>query len=848
MWISYSDSEVNEFHPICQNALVRALQLSGQDNEYRVIHHQYTGRLEMDFVIQNINTGKYLCVIEVKRTPADVHSARYQYQTMSYVQMNAEESEKPFYILTNLEYAFAFRYDFNRTRVFQQMLKPGLSSIGSFEDDKTGFETKLTEYFRERIEEFISNDYEYLVTLEEFALHMERIKGNSKQWKSHLAILLYEYIRGAFTFLNRNELRDVRLFQNDIIRICNEAARINFKDIFNYSDELFENRVNISNTFLSNLFDLGNQNVTGDSIAGILHQIVSSGQEHNGEVPTDLELGRLVATLSKHINGDLNREDLICDPAVGSGNLISSSIDVLNLLPNQILVNDINPKLLELLSLRLGLNYARSVSNENSPKLYNENIVNLEQSFFNNVKIIVMNPPFVAGINCVDRKKEFYRKMGEISSGYDIKTNRGQMPLEAVFLELITLMVEPGTTIACVFPKTHLTARGTEAQIIRHLILENLGLEAIFTYPGEEIFNNVTKGTCILVGRTRIPSELVKVISSYDKIPDIDLQRFTQTVENGFSTEFQSIMPGIVAKKINTEELLEEIENGWRVLNTELVEAIEFVKAYFEDSNQFERLSDSNFSLKRGRAGNSGGSDLVFFDSREELYGQFQNQNVNLGYGMRNAKLETFIINGGDSRVLDVVQNEVSIVEEIVETYIALPEREGRQKRKKKNKSNWLTILNRESRGIFEEHSILIPRGIRTVGRVYLSNEPVFVSTNFVVCTLTNYEKSLLLSTWMSTVFYQLICEVSSKDQEGMRKMEIGDIDYTFIPLMDNISDETIDLLESEKNNIIFLNLKSPEIRNIDIIWANELFGDAANDVLSQAVRLLEFLSNRRNS
>lgn len=848
MWISYSDSEVNEFHPICQNALVRALQLAGADNQYRVIHHQYTGRLEMDFVIQNINTGKYLCVIEVKRTPADVHSARYQYQTMSYVQMNAEESEKPFYILTNLEYAFAFRYDSSRTRVFQQMLKPGLSSIGSFEDDKVNFENKLTGYFRDRIEEFISNDYEYLVTLEEFALHMERIKGNSKQWKSHLAILLYEYIRGAFTFLNRNELRDVRLFQNDIIRICNEAARINFKDIFNYSDGLFENRVNISNTFLSNLFDLGNQNVTGDSIAGILHQIVSSGQEHNGEVPTDLELGRLVATLSKHINGDLNREDLICDPAVGSGNLISSSINVLNLLPNQILVNDINPKLLELLSLRLGLNYASSVSNGNSPKLYNENIVNLEQSFFKNVKIIVMNPPFVAGINCVDRKKEFYRKMGEISSGYDIKTNRGQMPLEAVFLELITLMVEPGTTIACVFPKTHLTARGTEARIIRNLILENLGLEAIFTYPGEEIFNNVTKGTCVLVGKARTPSELVKVISSYDKIPDIDLQRFSQTIENEFSTEFQSIMPGIVAKKINAEELLEEIENGWRMLNTELVEAIEFVKSYFEDSNQFERLSDSEFPLKRGRAGNSGGSDLIFFNSREELYGQFQNQNVNLGYGMRNARLETFIINGGDSRVLDVVQNEVSIVEEIVETYIALPEREGRQKRKKRNKSDWLTILNRESRGIFGEHSILIPRGIRTVGRVYLSNEPIFVSTNFVVCTLTNYEKSLLLSTWMSTVFYQLICEVSSKDQEGMRKMEIGDIEHTFIPLMDNISDETIDQLESEKNNITFLNLKNPEIRSIDIIWANELFRDSANDVLSQAVRLLEFLSNRRNS
>ncbi len=129
MWISYSDSEVNRFHPICERALNYALRLIGKDDQYRVLHHQYTGALEMDYVVQNIATGKYLCVVEVKRTPADVHSARYQFQAMSYVQMNAGQSEKPFYILTNLEYAFSFRYDAGRPRVFQQMLKPVLLLI-----------------------------------------------------------------------------------------------------------------------------------------------------------------------------------------------------------------------------------------------------------------------------------------------------------------------------------------------------------------------------------------------------------------------------------------------------------------------------------------------------------------------------------------------------------------------------------------------------------------------------------------------------------------------------------------------------------------------------------------------
>lgn len=89
MWISYSDSEVNRFHPLCERALKRALKLIDKESQYRVLHHQHTGALEMDYVVQNVFTGKYLCVIEVKRTPTDVHSARYQFQAMSYVQMNA---------------------------------------------------------------------------------------------------------------------------------------------------------------------------------------------------------------------------------------------------------------------------------------------------------------------------------------------------------------------------------------------------------------------------------------------------------------------------------------------------------------------------------------------------------------------------------------------------------------------------------------------------------------------------------------------------------------------------------------------------------------------------------------
>lgn len=576
MWISYSDSEVNRFHPICERALNYALRLIGKDDQYRVLHHQYTGALEMDYVVQNIATGKYLCVVEVKRTPADVHSARYQFQAMSYVQMNAGQSEKPFYILTNLEYAFSFRYDAGRPRVFQQMLKPGLSHIGSFNiDDEEIFVEKLARYFSERLTDYTNNSYEYLVTLEEFASHMEHIKDEPKRWKTHLAALLYEYIRGAFTFINRNELRDIRLFRNDVERICDEAARVNFKDIFNYSDESFERTVDIENDTLIDLYDFGNQNINGDSVAGILHSIVSAGHEHDGEVPTDLELARIVAELAKYSSGDLEPTDLVCDPAAGSGNLISAAIPTYNLLPTQIVVNDVNSKLLELLSLRIGLNYASTISLRNSPAIYNRNIADIEPLFFNDVKVVVMNPPFSAGINCVARKQPMYRTIKRLT-GSDAKTSIGQMSLEAVFLELLIELVQPGTTISCVFPKTHLMGRGPEAKAIRRLLLHQFGLHLVFTYPGDEIFDDVTKDTCILVGRAKMPADSVKVVSSYDKIPNIDIHRFAQTLPNDASEDFAPMMPGVVVKKISTQELSDTTEDGWRMLNSEMVDAITF--------------------------------------------------------------------------------------------------------------------------------------------------------------------------------------------------------------------------------------------------------------------------------
>ena len=846
MWISYSDSEVRRFHPICEKALNMAIKSLKLDNKYEVIHHQYTGSLEMDFVIKNKLTGNYACVVEVKRTPADVNSARYQYQAMSYVQMNSGITEKPFYIITNLEYAYLLRYDSSKEKVFQQILKPGLCKIALFKDTtEEEFVSLLTDFFIEKLQSFFNDSYDYLITFDEFANIAATAKDNPKEWKSSLALMLYEYIRGSFNFIRRNDLHDIRIFNNNISRICNEASRVNFKDIFSYDSNNFAPDVQIPNNVLIDLYELGNTNINGDSIADILHQIVSTGREHYGEVPTDLELGRLVSVLAKSMS---EKNDItICDPAAGSGNLISSAIDVFSLTPNQIIVNDINVKLLELLSLRLGLKYANIINRENSPKIYNRNIANFDKEFFKNIDIILMNPPFVAGINCVDRKNVLYSSIREIK-GSEAILNIGQMPLEGVFLELINTLVPSGTIIACVFPKTHLMARGEEAKAIRRYLLNNFGLKKVFLYPGQGIFNGVMMDTCVLIGSSKQENDEIEIISSYDNIPDIDMHLFENVLKNEFDDEFKSYMPGIMCKKITKNELYDCIDDGWRQLNNEMIESIEYVKENIETSDKLEMFEQSDTVFRRGQAGNSGGSDLLFIDSRDDFWNLISSFEVNTSIGIRNAFMENYEITNGDSKFYNISVNDPQITSEIVKLYLSLPAREGRQQRTQKSYEELVTILNNESRNAISANSVLVPRAIRKSGKVYLTNETSFVSTNFVVCSMQNYNSALVLSSWMTTIFYQLLCEVSSKDQEGMRKMEVNDIKKTFVPKMNQINSEIIEEVNNEKSKIEFLDLKNPKIRNIDIIWAKYLFGSDYEIKLNEALRLLEFLANRRDS
>ncbi len=847
--ISYSDSETGRFHPLCEDALNQAITALGLGGTYEVKHEQYTGSLRMDFVVENTNTGRYLCVVEVKRTPADVQSTRYQFQAQSYVQLNQANNERPFYVLTNLEKLISFRYDASKPGVHQQILQPGLESVCDFSlDDETAITSKLAIVFQRLIDDFINDRYILFTTLDDFLTYMKTTMPNSQQWKSSMAVLMYEYIRGAFHAVHKSSptiTYNVSRFSGDVQQICIEGNRVDFDGIFSYNAMDYLPRLVLANSMLSNIYNYGAANISGDAIADALHNMVSEHNRHDGEVATDLELANLVSVVVKKVHGNVGMGKKICDPAAGSGNLITSAIRIFGLAADQIIANDINPKLLELLSLRLGLNYPQTINRANAPTVINKDIVNLTPNDFTNVEIVLLNPPFMAGINCADRKIPFFNKIRSLK-GTDGITEVGQQNLGAVFLETVCYLVPNGTTIACIFPKAQLTERGAEAVAFRQMLLGVFGLQSIFNYPGEGLFETVTEETCILVGKKAVGAQSIRVYSSDVNVADIDLHAFEQYAGGYNPTQFDSITADLEAREISKAELISSVDDGWRVVCSEMSESIEFVETNIVHNPKMDLLPNTAVSHRSSPIQRKGGTDLAYFNAIKVLHDRYVHS-VSLDEGMRNAEWNEFILSTGDSKFLNFNNLSPRLASQIINDFIPLAREKEKQQTTGKTATEWKSIMEYYGNLQTPANCVLLPTKTRKDGRIHVTTFPIYVSSNFTIFSYNSLNDAIIAASYLTTVFYQLECEVMSKGHTGLRKTDKKDAETTHAPVLNGLTAAERNAVLAEAPNVSFQNLNNPQISHIDEIWAEILFGANASDKLDEAVRLLRFLANRRN-
>lgn len=190
-------------------------------------------------------------------------------------------------------------------------------------------------------------------------------------------------------------------------------------------------------------------------------------------------------------------------------------------------------------------------------------------------------------------------------------------------------------------------------------------------------------------------------------------------------------------------------------------------------------------------------------------------------------------------------------LDEIITVYLNYESEKDSSKVKQKKKSKSLeqlrSIVKNENSRKTLTNSILIPRDIRRYGKAYLATQEIFVSTNFMILNLEDYTNAYLLTTWFTTIFYQLICENTTKNQEGTRKMEKQDLVTTVIPNLEIIPlDLKNELLGIQ--NVTFLDLENPQVRDIDILWSKILFGNDYEYVLSKAKEYLSQMVELRKT
>lgn len=854
-WLSETDMEVALFHPVCARALEEALVMLGLDSNYQIEHHRYVGSLEMDLVISNKVTRKILCVIEVKRTIPAVYSSRYQYQAMNYVQsLRDAEKETNYYILTNLECSCLFLYTAKRPNVYDQLIQPGYVFTHRFEDvDETTFRADLAIHFRDLLQRVLNQDSNYLLSFSNFATIVRETMPSLLTWNSSLAFMFYEYIRGSFSEIGRNELFDIKQFRNDIFAICREASRINFKGIFGFDNEEYDSNYRPIDMVLGDLYKLGQNYKDAELICNVMHQVISAGHTHEGEVPTDIELAQTLLRLVKTFVPSISEGQNITDPAAGSGTLLSAAaLAYPTLAPSQIQANDINERLLQLLSLRMGLCFASVISKNNSPKICTNDISDLDKSFFDNTRVVVLNPPYLSAVaeGCTDKKNKLASGIQRLT-GHASKTNIGQAPLECPFIELITNLVQPGTIVACIIPNTHLSALGNQDVEFRKFLLNDFGLSMIFNYPQTNLFDDVLQNTSIFIGQAHQPQEYVKFIQSYSFVSEIVQDTIPEAVARlEESATPLELVDGLVGCLVPKSILGQKVADGWMFLDPVIGNVHSYVNEHIiNNTNLFRNISAGYVDMSRGRVGNSGGSDLLYLTTKQDLLNECPDEVKDaLKPGLRNSDYASYIVGKGDQQFFDIRGLEKNVVKDVISTYLTKYETTQKQVKKSKTVDDWYEILEKEATHFVPINSVLVPRATRRLASTYITTELTYLSTNFVCIKTANYNEARILSSWMSSIFYQLQLEIYCKNQGGMRKLEIENIRKTYVPKVSLMSSNDVNLiLNTEVSD--FYDLKRPEIREIDRAWAKVMIqNDDTETLLNNALRYLTILVKNRES
>ena len=855
----YSDDEVRVFHPFFETCLRGVIQELGLEEELEVVHHWTKPGFPgiIDFAICNRRSTKVLLPIEVKKTPIDLRAMGRQ-QARGYSESLGVHQGSDFYVATNLEFVELFKSAPDRVLTIAQLLELSSGYVGELSSASyAAFFENLRTALLEVMGIVHGNDGSQYASNISGLLHaLETSTHDEKSWHQASFFYGYDFIRGA--------LQDSATFGEDVKtwmssveqvsapeKIQEVVARVDFDLLF---EDLPDGRFSTDEIgqIAAGAFEAGKKHDFGDELTAIVNEIATRIKKIPGVVETSQALAKLLSIHAASVVGSRKLTGEIFEPGCGTGNLIVAARAVFESLDaSQILAIERESLFREALALRLGLIFEDSLARGSRPRLDIRALESIERHECRKVQLVLMNPPFIGGVHSVQARELLAKRITSVTGSPSVLTG-GQLGYECGYIELVLNLVPDGAIIATVFPKNSLTR--SESAALRKFLIESFGLAQVVVYRDQKLFGNVQKSTVLLIGRKGIKSSKVKIFKYRQDLEAVDTDSQLAAL---FAEDFQTDEIGITEN--SSESLTHDIENGWKRFIESQLDVDEWLHD-LKKTATFTQISNE-FALVRGSFGNSGGSDFLFCpgvsctDARTNLPEKWSEVPMDwIIPGIKNSKSppQEVLPTNCDSAL--TAPREIALVgqiDRVVEAYLAhVPsggesKTKGSQTKKLKTATDLKNILAASQ--ITSGPAVLVPRAQRSTASIVLTQLPkLAVSTNFFIISCTNRASSVILASWLFSVFGQLQLESLGIDQEGMRKVEGQQIGQCLYPK--GISLSEIEVLNLER---MFLSSEPMEMvsvvaREIDRFWAEKLAPSGAVVLLERTVSLLQSVINDR--
>jgi len=291
---------------------------------------------------------------------------------------------------------------------------------------------------------------------------------------------------------------------------------------------------------------------------------------------------------------------------------------------------------------------------------------------------------------------------------------------------------------------------------------------------------------------------------------------------------------------------------GWKILDSIASTASNYLSAQLLETGRYILMCDSE-ELKynyRGRIGNMGASDLLFPKPDGDFYKSVKEIiEPHLKTGLRTVqRLKRPYLSDTDTPFLDCSDMQSFDLTIVASEYKASHERaQRRQIRFSKSVEDYINILKHDAPLSVPAGSVLLARDCRRTGRAYLAETTIYPSTNVWVFEIHDARKGRFYHSWFCSIFYQLNCELTSKNHAGTRKMDAAEFANTFVPDYEAFSDLEVDeIIACNIDTLTTLN--SPKIRECDRIWAKIISPSYWEQLLDETARYLSLLATDRES